>query len=288
MQLITDSGYIESAGGALLRRVGDWATVGGVAGTGFEAYARILHPVDVTDEHGASRRMAWRDVAAVTGAQMHPQVQWWAVAGRSPAEATDCYSMTLPNGWQLTVDLEGRLDPAIMAELTTLLAAHIDPMTGLFAAIWAGWGELHGPDATLYLVASDGPVSEQAGPRPEAVSTRLLDPAVTRATTDGPFLDWPGREMLVFATSLEELGDPEYGYRSGIGWDHRFGWGPVPALVWPRGDAWVVATEVDWAWTLVGGTRSLIDEILSDARFESFEVVESDELTFESDNINRT
>ncbi|GED97721.1 hypothetical protein [Gordonia crocea] len=284
MRLITDPDRVEAAGGALLRRVGEWATVGGVAGTGFEAYARILHPVEVTDEHGATRRSPWREVAAVTGAQMHPQVQWWAVAGATPDQATDCYTTTLANGWQVDVDLEGRMDPAMMAELTTLLADHADPATDVFAAIWAGWGELHGP-AALYLVASDGPAEEQPGPS-SVDDTRLLDPGVRRATGNGPFLAWPGREMVVFATSLAELGDPEYGYRNGIAWDRRFGPGPVPALVWPRGDAWVVATEIDWAWTLVGGSRSLVDAVLADARFESFEVAESDALTFASDTLN--
>ena len=48
-----------SCGDWLLERVGGWGRVGGVAGTGFEAYARILHPVpatrvdlSITDEWG--------------------------------------------------------------------------------------------------------------------------------------------------------------------------------------------------------------------------------------------
>ena len=62
--------------GAWLRaRAGAWATVGGVAGTGFEAYARILHPVrawrtdpTITDEWGSpliveDTRWGWAEVA---------------------------------------------------------------------------------------------------------------------------------------------------------------------------------------------------------------------------------
>lgn len=41
MELLTDVG----CGDWLLARVGDGARVGGVAGIGFEARARILHPV---------------------------------------------------------------------------------------------------------------------------------------------------------------------------------------------------------------------------------------------------
>jgi hypothetical protein len=49
-------------GAWLVDRAGRWATVGGVAGTGFEAYARLLHPLqahrtdpDTTDEWGVAR-----------------------------------------------------------------------------------------------------------------------------------------------------------------------------------------------------------------------------------------
>jgi hypothetical protein len=42
-------------------------------------------------------------------------------------------------------------------------------------------------------------------------------------------------------------------------------------LWWPADQAWCVATEVDFAWTYVGGPRSCIDAILSDARLDAVE-----------------
>ena len=42
-------------------------------------------------------------------------------------------------------------------------------------------------------------------------------------------------------------------------------------LWWPADQAWCVATEIDFAWTYVGGPRSTIDALLKDARLEAVE-----------------
>lgn len=42
-------------------------------------------------------------------------------------------------------------------------------------------------------------------------------------------------------------------------------------LWWPADRAWFVSTEVDFAWTYVGGSRSLIDALLEDPRLDSVE-----------------
>lgn len=42
-------------------------------------------------------------------------------------------------------------------------------------------------------------------------------------------------------------------------------------LWWPADRAWCVATEVDFAWTYVGGTRALIDALLADPRLDAVE-----------------
>lgn len=77
-----------SRGDWLVARAGRWASVGGVAGTGFEAYARLLHPVgahredlDTTDERGdhpdvEHTRWRWAEVARRNDRVMHPLVQW--------------------------------------------------------------------------------------------------------------------------------------------------------------------------------------------------------------------
>jgi hypothetical protein len=42
-------------------------------------------------------------------------------------------------------------------------------------------------------------------------------------------------------------------------------------LWWPADQAWCVATEVDFAWTYVGGSRACIDAVLADPRLEAVE-----------------
>jgi hypothetical protein len=42
-------------------------------------------------------------------------------------------------------------------------------------------------------------------------------------------------------------------------------------LWWPADQAWCVATEVDLAWTYVGGTRAVVDALLADPRLEAVE-----------------
>jgi hypothetical protein len=39
--------------------------------------------------------------------------------------------------------------------------------------------------------------------------------------------------------------------------------GQSPNLWWPDDQAWIVMTEVDYAWTYVGGSKALIERLLA-------------------------
>jgi len=75
-----------------------------------------------------------------------------------------------------------------------------------------------------------------------------------------PRLVLPNRSYLIFRGPLDgarvNLSDIAFSHRS-------------PSLWWPADHAWCVATEVDHAWSYVGGSRALIDDVLADARLES-------------------
>jgi hypothetical protein len=43
-------------------------------------------------------------------------------------------------------------------------------------------------------------------------------------------------------------------------------------LWWPEDRAWCVATEIDYAWTYVGGTKSCIDDLLTESRLEALRI----------------
>jgi hypothetical protein len=60
----------------------------------------------------------------------------------------------------------------------------------------------------------------------------------------------------------------------------------APSLWWPDDHAWVVATEIDLAWTYVAGSRPVIDGLLSDARIEALDAQIDDRFTYDSDHPN--
>jgi hypothetical protein len=57
-------------------------------------------------------------------------------------------------------------------------------------------------------------------------------------------------------------------------------------LWWPDDRAWVVATEIDFAWTYVGGTRAVVEGLERDERIEALEAQITDHFTYDSDHVN--
>lgn len=281
-------------GAWLLDRVGAWGRVGGVAGTGFEAYARILHPVDATrvdvtavNEWGShpvaeEARWRWSDVACRVGRVMHPLVQWYRLTD-------DEKTMSFADGWHIGQSDEGWFAPDLLATLT----AHLDVVTRTpdetVAGIWNGWGELNGPPSVYTLSGSIGdpdPDQERRERERQLAEHRAaVALEIERAARAGPHLEWPGREFLLFETSLTELADPSWVRHAGIGWTSQSR-GMTPQLVWPEDRSWVVATEIDWDSTIVAGPRTLVDAVIADDRFEAYEVAENADLTWYGDTIN--
>jgi hypothetical protein len=61
---------------------------------------------------------------------------------------------------------------------------------------------------------------------------------------------------------------------------------PSPNLWWPDDRAWVVATEVDFAWTYVGGTRDLAEAVLGEPRLEVLPATLADKVGYDTDLLN--
>lgn len=275
----------------LLRRAGAWARVGGVAGTGFEAYARILHPLtarrvdlSVEDAWGIhpvleTARWTWAEIARRNGRAMHPLVQWNAITDQEQ-------SLDFADGWQAGQVEEGRLAPDLLAALTGHLAAATVTPEDLVAAFWVGHGELNGSSTGYILLTSEEDAGEgwEAPPRPPR---RLPVSAPVRTLVDrGPYFLWPGREMVLLGTGVTELSDPGWGETAGIGWWEDDPAPVTPQLLWPGGQEWVLASEIDWDSTIVAGPRALVDAVLADDRFEAFEVTADADLTQDGDTVN--
>ncbi len=59
-----------------------------------------------------------------------------------------------------------------------------------------------------------------------------------------------------------------------------------PNLWWPDDRTWVVATEVDYAWTYVGGSEAVIAAVLADDRLEALPAQLTDLPFSDSDTVN--
>jgi hypothetical protein len=75
---------------------------------------------------------------------------------------------------------------------------------------------------------------------------------------DGPRVELPGRNYVLFVgplAGLPALMDVQDGHS--------------PNLWWPDDRAWCVATEIDLAWSYVGGPAALISDALANPRLEA-------------------
>lgn len=137
---------------------------------------------------------------------------------------------------------------------------------------------------TAMKLASQGAAGEQAqtGTVPKILIGPLVEHLERATTTPGHcfFALWEGFGDSPVPTALEPtllLPHRRYHVFAGPieGATTNLSASPIghqaPNLWWPADHAWCLATEVDFAWTYVGGTRRCIDALLEDPRLESTE-----------------
>lgn len=205
--------------------------VGAVVPTGYEAYARLLHPAR-RDSMGEVP-VRWSEVAAWSGRSIHPEVQWEALA--RPLNST-----LGPQPWYYEPDV-GLCPQDIRKPLVEILR-QFSAQDYCWVAVWEGWGSL-------------------GGGFPEV-----------------PLLGLPHRKHLLLSASWEVLESSIFGGSA----EQRVG----PSLWWPPDRSWCVATEIDFRWTYVGGSRECIDRILSDDRLEALPAAVEHRGDYLSDTIN--
>lgn len=281
-----------SRGDWLLPRAGAWATAGGVVGTGFEAYARVLHPLDarrhdlaVTDGWGLhpvveERAWRWAEVAARRGRHLHPRVQWTRLTGAEPPQTFET-----DDGWAVGPPEEGQLDTAVLAALTEHLGPATTTPDDLVAAVWDGWGDLHGNSATISWFVGE-PSEEDIREQQRSDAERALRDAAVQRGLQGPVFEWPGRSFHLMTASVRLFADPAWLDAADL--ETWPGAGHTPQMLWPEDRAWVLATEIDWDATIVAGSRDLVERIVADDRFEAFEVGVDDDLSWAGDVVDRT
>ena len=284
-----DWGIDEAAGRWIGRRLSGWGVVGAVAPRGFEAYARILHPVPASHDGGPDGEHAWpwAEVARRTGRVMHPLVQWDRLGG-------DEQWLRFDDGWHAGRPRTGWLDPRRLSALASALGTRTTTPDDLVIGVWTGWGELTGASAAVTFTRAGDRASRDEADALERERALSVSPELGSGGT----LDLPGREYALGATSVAELADPGWPLRAGMGWTSLFA-GPMPQLIWPADRAWFVASEIDWDSTVVGGSRAAVDAVLAlgapggrgalgapGGAIEAFEVGPDDDLSSDGDTIN--
>jgi hypothetical protein len=222
----------------------DWVT--GTVGTGYQAYARIFHPLD--DGPNPPR---WADVAAQHGRTMHPSAQWEHIS--STVAPTD--TMSRGRGFPGEPDI-GNLHAEALSSLCTLLRDYTTTPDDCWFAVWDGWGWQH-PGAHSVMQATR--IGEPAPPVEHASDEKRLNLAA-------PKFSLPHRDYYLFTGPIDaatRIGD----------WITATWFDPQsPSIFWPTDLAWCVATEIDFDTTVVGGTRDLIAAISSSTQLEALPI----------------
>lgn len=160
-----------------------WGSVLSIVPRGFEAYARLFHPVErdrprdtktwqgldeatyfagVHDIKAAleTERATWAQAAASFGTTMHAQAQYTRLVR---GDYGDVDGVIATDGWRYGDTTEGCLDTTSLAVASAVLARHTSTPDAGIAAIWEGWGGLvSSAGAARYVL-----VPNNAWPAPE-------------------------------------------------------------------------------------------------------------------------
>ena len=211
-------------------------TLSGLLPSGFEAYARVLHPAwRVRREDGrlAHSPVRWEEVAGIRGTVAHRRMQWpqvWALPMFEDSVIEACTEAGLE---PIVQPDEGTLPLEVARSLIEVLGAHTAAPASCFVGVWSGFGWDY----------------REGIPETAQIST-------------------PARDWDLFRAPLEALALD------------FFEVGPMsrqsPNLAWPADWRWCLVTDIDLVSTYVGGSESLIAQILGHESLEAYEAVPED------------
>ena len=207
------------------------ADVGSLVPEGFEAYARMVHPLRRV-EHGRRIKVRWADVAREAGTAIHSTV----------------HLEQLRPGPELEPPLEGTLERDELDALVEILAPHTSSPQSCWFGLWEGYGWMQGSPAVAELAPS---------PTHKGFRRRRQSP-VEPVAPPGPHVQLPGRSLALYRGPVEAA--------TAFCQPPAF---QSPNLWWPEDRAWCVASEIDLPSTYLGGTRALVQEVLHDGRLEA-------------------
>jgi hypothetical protein len=236
---------------------------------GFEAYARVFHPVSI--EARALRR--WSELAARNGRIVHRQMQLSAIS-RPPGAAAPAAAARAP----LPIAERRALIELLRPETLTPARCwfcHAEGALSRYDSAPAARVDL--PSGGEGYVLQGGPI-EMAAVEPlvrsPGADEELAITVQRRDLTEREFAaELAAISVAPTAASVRPLGSLTF--TDGL-----------PVIWWPDDHAWFVATERTLSSTFVAGARSAIDRLLAAGSVEALEVQPTDLLSEMSDTIN--
>jgi hypothetical protein len=285
---------------------------------GFEAYARVFHPVERdrpratntwqgvdqatysagVDDIASSletENATWARAAASFGTTMHAEAQYARLVRSSYGDANGAIAA---DGWRYDAPREGCFAAASLVTASAVLSRHTGTPDAGIAAIWEGWGGLASSAGVAYLEAAP---SEDVPKAAEGVWSSVSalpsfgwgepEPGsglLTREVAVGPRFDLhggTGRHYVLFEAGANDFADA--GWPGRAPWADEAMWAQSPSILWPDDHSWVLATEIDFDSTLVAGTKELIRELVQTPGLEVLPIRLDADLSWDGDRFNR-
>ncbi len=198
-------------------------------------------------------------------------MQWHAILGLADADELEgSYSANVLNGakWAGSDPPIGAMHVEALDALCEILAVHTADLTYCFFGLCTiqGWEESFSTDELR-------PLLELPSERDHIVLAGPL------SAVDQIMYDWSGslRMTLVAKQDIEPPPGPD---------PSEFLQREAPNLIWPTDHSWLVASEVDFDSTLVGGSIMLVEAIVESPKLEAWQVKPTDSLAADADKIN--
>src|SRR6188472_418011 len=203
----------------------------------FEAYARVFHPASDSEGHPVS----WADVAKACGTTPHREMQWHAILGLADADELQGAAK-----WAGSDPSMGAMDIETLDALCGILAGHTADLAHCFFGLCTiqNWKD-------SFSASELRPLLELPMSRDHIILAGPL------SAVDQIENDWskPGSLWMTLTAQsqaqLHKSDPPDFLRRE------------APTLIWPADRAWLVASELEFDSTLVGGTDGLIDAIVA-------------------------
>ncbi|KWX00555.1 hypothetical protein TH66_15180 [Carbonactinospora thermoautotrophica] len=219
-----------SAADWIIERLHPFASdVGALVPEGFAAYARILHPAWRT-EQGQRIKVRWADLAREKAVRVDPTTQFDDLAP----------------GTDLVPPSVGTLERDELDALVEILADHTRRADSCWFGLWEGYGWMRG-----------SPAVSEFTPRRRKGFGRARPRVIEPVAPPGPRVQIPERPLVLYRGPIEAA----TAFCQPPTWQS-------PNLWWPEDRAWCVASEIDLESSYLGGTESLVDQLLHDRRLE--------------------